>query len=130
LLFFFATGQSLSDYQWQNRLLLVVTNKDDQNTRMQLALMGEYNREVQDRKLIIIKVLPNGYYNDQSEVWVTNSALYSVYSSKKSAFQIFLIGLDGRVKLRTQHPVHPKEIFELIDQMPIRKRELDEQSKN
>lgn len=41
-------------------------------------------------------------------------------------FEALLVGRDGGVKLRSPEPVSPEELFERIDEMPLRRRELRE----
>lgn len=40
------------------------------------------------------------------------------------AFAVLLIGKDGGVKLREGMPVEAKQLYELIDSMPMRQREM------
>jgi len=39
-------------------------------------------------------------------------------------FAVIPVGKDGTVKLRKDRPVAPKDIFRLIDSMPMRQREM------
>jgi len=44
-------------------------------------------------------------------------------------FQVLLIGKDGGVKLRSSGPVSMKDLFGLIDSMPMRQQEMDSKKK-
>jgi hypothetical protein len=39
-------------------------------------------------------------------------------------FEIFLIGMDGGVKLRSKTPISVEELYAVIDAMPMRRREM------
>ena len=41
-------------------------------------------------------------------------------------FEILLVGKDGGVKLRSPAPVSTRDLFALIDAMPMRQREMRE----
>lgn len=47
-----------------------------------------------------------------------------VTRSGAAAFRVLLVGKDGGVKLDSDAPVTPAELFTLIDAMPMRKAEL------
>ncbi|MEO0728414.1 MAG: DUF4174 domain-containing protein, partial [Bacteroidota bacterium] len=53
-----------------------------------------------------------------------SSTLYEQFNTAQAPFQVFLLGLDGGVKLRQQAPVSREDIFDLIDTMPIRRAEM------
>ncbi len=46
------------------------------------------------------------------------------YKIPKEATAILLIGKDGGIKARWARPVAPKEVYSLIDAMPMRQQEL------
>lgn len=43
-------------------------------------------------------------------------------------FSAVLIGLDGTEKKRWTGPVDPREIFAIVDEMPVRKQEMGERT--
>jgi len=45
------------------------------------------------------------------------------------SFQVLLIGKDGGVKLRSSEPVSMKDLFGLIDSMPMRQQEMGSKKK-
>jgi hypothetical protein len=48
---------------------------------------------------------------------------------KTGTFQVVLIGKDGGVKLRSSEPVSMKDLFGLIDSMPMRQQEMESKKK-
>lgn len=49
--------------------------------------------------------------------------------SNDTDFEVILIGLDGTIKLRQNKPVSTDKLFELIDSMPMRQREIQRKNK-
>ena len=45
-------------------------------------------------------------------------------------FAVYLVGKDGGTKLTGVEPVNPLEIYQLIDSMPMRQREIRENQQN
>ncbi|MBD0405038.1 DUF4174 domain-containing protein [Flammeovirga sp. EKP202] len=41
-------------------------------------------------------------------------------------FEVILIGLDGSIKLKQADIMTHKDLYQLIDSMPMRKKELEE----
>lgn len=121
-------AQKLSHHKWENRLVLILTNDIDNPTYQSQLL--EFNKEAEglaERKLIIYQVLPDKYVTglaDSSE-WIVSSKLYGNYQ-KESVFEVILIGLDGRIKLRQTEILSCEALFSLIDTMPMRQAELRE----
>lgn len=59
------------------------------------------------------------------ENWITGSTLYNTYKSKESTLELILIGLDGGIKHRTNKLTPALEIFTVIDGMPMRRSEIN-----
>jgi hypothetical protein len=83
--------------------------------------------EVADRDLLILEII------EQGKSWAGNQLLSrkSVQDIRKKLgvqtgpFQVLLIGKDGGVKLRSSEPVSMKDLFGLIDSMPMRRQEIE-----
>jgi hypothetical protein len=56
-------------------------------------------------------------------------AIRKRFGVKVGTFQVLLIGKDGGVKLRSSGPVSMKDLFGLIDSMPMRQQEMDSKKK-
>jgi hypothetical protein len=52
------------------------------------------------------------------------------FGVRSGHFQALLIGKDGTVKLRSAEPLPAKDIFGLIDSMPMRRQEMDSKRKS
>ncbi|WP_431156691.1 DUF4174 domain-containing protein [Winogradskyella poriferorum] len=121
-------AQELKDYKWKNRLVLVIGNNTNNTTfTQQLEVLENDNQGLNERRLKLFKVLPNKYQLDE-EVWVEGSLIFDKYNANKDPFRIILIGLDGGIKLSQSTVISKKDLFDLIDSMPMRSSEL--RSKN
>ncbi|NBC02178.1 MAG: DUF4174 domain-containing protein [Bacteroidetes bacterium] len=122
-----ALSQDLSSHQWEDRLVLILTD-DTNSTKYQEQIEELYSNPegLNDRKLVIYTVLPNKFMRDdrESKGWITSDELYLKYKKSKGSFEILLIGLDGGVKLRQSEFLLNEDLFGRIDQMPMRRNEL------
>ena len=133
LLLFMNTTQSqdLSKHHWEDRLILLLTEdleNEDFTNQLQELEMGL--KELEDRKVVVYQV-----YQHQMKVgfaegaqWTTATNLYKKYDEKDSPFEFYLIGLDGKIKLKDYNCVSLDKILDLIDSMPMRKEKMRSKS--
>jgi hypothetical protein len=124
-------SQDLSSHQWEDRLVLILT--DDTTNKIyqdQIEELYSDQQGLENRKLVIYTVLSEKFMRDDMPDlgWVESEKLYSDYKSSEKTFEILLIGLDGGVKLRQSEFLSNKKLFGRIDQMPMRRRELQNDS--
>ena len=118
-------SQSLSEYQWENRLIIVFTESDtSEEFQNQIEILDEDQNGLKDRKLKVLHAVPGKHQTvlPNKSGW-QDSNLYEKKESKTD-FEVILIGLDGGVKLRQTKPVETKQLFGLIDSMPMRQAEM------
>ena len=115
----------LTQFRWEKRIIVVVSDSmSDELIKEQIELLNQFPEEFEDRDLILIEV-----YNDRSQIQgkrstsTEHSSLISKFSTNGD-FSLCLIGKDGGTKLRSEEVVNPLEIFQLIDSMPMRQREM------
>ena len=120
-------AQDLQQYQWENRIIVVYSNETELDlVSKQLKLLTKEPKELSERKLILIQAQKNQYktiFPENSE-WVSSSLTNELKISRKTKFEVFLLGLDGGIKLRQQEIVQTEKLFSLIDGMPMRKAEI------
>ncbi|MBT8295276.1 MAG: DUF4174 domain-containing protein [Gramella sp.] len=120
------TSQSVSNYQWKNRLLIVLTeNAENSLVKEQLSILEGNLKELKERKLELIQVQPG----KQKKLLLAgtdweSSNIYKELKGNEADFEVLLIGLDGSIKLRQTKPVKTKQLFDLIDSMPMRQAEI------
>ena len=118
---------NLDKYRWKNRLVLIFARSSEESSY--LKQKSEFERkteEINDRNIIVIELLREGgskiaavSLNHEQQ-----SFLRRKFDVPVNDFEFILIGKDGTVKLRTKKPVLSRELFGLIDSMPIRKEEM------
>ena len=115
------TSQDFREFKWKKRILLLIDTKNDLNTRnLQLSEFNARSNEMKERDLVLF------VYNGK-EVLDRDGMLTDINPDNLSygEFQgIILIGKDGGVKFRKKYLVKANEVFDLIDQMPMRRSEM------
>jgi len=122
----------LNAYQWKNRLLLLFASSEEDQAY--LTLKKEIDRqavEVNYRDLLISYVLERGESRIGQERLSPDQALFlrKRLSVPPGRFTIVLIGKDGGEKIRQESSVDLKEIFAIIDAMPMRQQEMKKKPK-
>ena len=117
----------LGQYRWQNRLLFLFSPSPEVPAFQ--ALSGELSRNpdgVRDRDLLVCSVLEQGlsFLGPQEITLEEAESLRRRFGVTRGAFTLVLVGKDGTVKLQREGMTMLKEIFGLIDSMPMRRREM------
>jgi hypothetical protein len=122
-------GADLTTYRWKNRLLLVFspTTFDPGFAAFNLNVSRELH-EVKDRDLIVFRIFEKGLSSLAEQPLSPEDAekLRRRFEVKPSIFTVILIGKDGGVKMVREQRAELQEIFDLIDSMPMRQREMME----
>lgn len=120
---------SLNTFQWKNRLLLVFApDAASAEYRSQLRLLEPQQAELADRDLLLIPVLGTGEttVQGQSIDSAASSQLRDQFGVQPDQFCVILVGKDGTEKRRERQPVPPNVLYDQIDAMPMRQREMRE----
>ena len=117
---------NLAGYLWKNRIVIVFA-KSQSDARVQ-RFRREWNgrREgTSDRDLLLVEMFEKGASRIGDEIIAPASAvkLWSEFEVEPDNTTFVLIGKDGTEKLR-ETEIDLDEIFEVIDAMPMRKREM------
>jgi len=115
------SAQELTEFRWKNRVLLIIDTNNNLPVRdLQVNKFVSRNDEMEERDLVL-------FICTAKEVLDNNGLKTNLNPDKISygEFQgVILIGKDGGVKLKKKFIIEPKEIFDLIDQMPMRRSEM------
>ncbi len=118
-------------YQWNNRVLLLFSESSDNILyQKQLDLISTNQRGYTDRDIVVVKVVGQAVktFPSSSRAQKFSAAeLRAAYNAEQTSFRSILIGKDGGVKLDRNEPVESCALFQLIDGMPMRLREIREQ---
>jgi len=119
----------LSAYEWRNRLLLIfAADAEDVGYKTQMAELDGQEDGIGDRDLVVFSILQDGpsmagereLDEDDAE------ALRARFEVEPDTFMVVLAGKDGRAKLQRDYPIPIRDIFDLIDSMPMRQQEMRE----
>jgi len=115
------TAQKLSDYKWENRILILSDNNPDYNdARTALKIIESSAKDLNDRDIIIFLLKEGKLFDiNEKQVKIENSDIIPKYFSG-----YLLIGKDGGVKAKNPYPLELKDLFSLIDGMPMRRAEM------
>lgn len=119
-------AQDLSKHQWKDRLVLIITEEENEKFERQLTELQKHQHGLKERKLLIYQILPEKYTTgfEEEEDWKNSSELFQKYKAEKSGFRIILIGLDGGEKLDQTEILSIEKLFNTIDSMPMRQAEM------
>jgi hypothetical protein len=117
----------LEALQWKNRIILVFapsSNFEAYKGQMREFAGQEYG--ILDRDLIILELFEDGESRQGNASLSERVAprMRHQFEVGKGEFVLILIGKDGSVKLRSNHPVAISKLFGLIDAMPMRQEEM------
>ena len=122
-------GADLKAYRWKHRLLLAFApNATDQRLVKFENSIAARLADVQDRDLLVFRLLevgPSGRV-DQPMSPADVEILRRRYKAGPGRFIVILIGKDGGLKLVQEDRANLQTIFDLIDTMPMRRREMRE----
>ncbi len=122
----------LDSLRWKNRVLVLFSpSESDASFQLQKQGLASSAQGVLERDLMVLKIVEQG----QSRAGNPLLSEKSVQDIRKrlgavgGSFQVLLIGKDGGVKLRSSEPVSMKDLFGLIDSMPMRQQEMGSRKK-
>ena len=122
-----AEPMDLSRFQWINRLLLIFAPSDESLPLISMQRSLTDNRlQVEDRDLVVFKILEAGESTMDSKPinLQTVQRLQEKFTITRGRFTVILIGKDGGIKLKRSEQTSLKDIFVLIDAMPMRQEEM------
>ena len=116
---FMANSIVLDKYAWSNRLLIVVTDKDENNLEKKVRKFFEQHVcDIDDRNLKLLH-----FFSDDPNVLELPSSIHHQTG-------IWLLGYDGNIKAHSEDGQLLHDLFKIIDTMPMRKGEMKSGSRN
>ena len=111
--------QKLETMQWKSRVVVVYCPKvSDAEFKLQKKWLGEVGKEIMERDLTVIDCVETNLSAEDA------LHLKERFKYTPNHFCFWLIGKDGEVKLISNKPVKPEQLFGLIDSMPMRREEM------
>jgi len=122
----------LDALRWKNRVLVLFSpSESDASFQSQKQGLASSAEGVVDRDLMILEIIEQGQSRAGNQL-LSEKAVQAIRKRlgvQAGRFQVLLIGKDGGVKLRSSEPVSMKDLFELIDSMPMRQQEMESKKK-
>ena len=121
---------SLDRYRWRNRVLVVsAPATTDEHLVSVQADIAATRSKFEDRDLVLVTVLEEGASTAGSlEISAKDAAFVrDDLGIEPGQFALHLIGKDGSVKFSSKSTVAMSEIYEVVDAMPMRQREISDQ---
>lgn len=89
-------------------------------------MLGGPEAELEDRDLLIGKFFEDaaGELGEAPVSLEETAGLREAFDVPEGGFALVLVGKDGGEKFRAHEPVRAREVFDLIDAMPMRRREM------
>ena len=114
----------LSSFQWKNRIIIV--SGENSLINKQLDIYKKVSDELLDRDLIIFYSYNQKIhsYPDKKPLSFDWKDLKMYFNLPEKGFYSILIGKDGSIKQRNHSIISHEIYFDLIDSMPMRKREM------
>ena len=135
-----ANAQTFDALKWDNRVPVLSADDNSSQAQEQITLLEEYFDEIEERELIVLhlnnRVLqkidalsPFPFQTKILENREERRYLESIFPRDgigEGNLGVTLVGFDGEIKERWEGVVDPSEIFDAIDAMPMRQRELEQ----
>ncbi|AIE87942.1 DUF4174 domain-containing protein [Fimbriimonas ginsengisoli] len=117
---------NLARYRNRNRvLILFAPNRNDSRYQRQLREIAGQMEAFRDRDIAELHVLssgPGGTVKPSDA-----SLLRTLFNVRRGQFRVVLLGKDGATALDESSSVSASQIFDLVDEMPMRQQELRRQ---
>ena len=122
----FISAQDLSGHLWKDRVIVVYTaDKSSELYKQQLNELKSDREGIDDRKLLLYSITPTHVKKGwENEEWKVRNGSLDHIIEPKGNFEVMLLGLDGRVKLRQDQLLKLHKLYGTIDSMPMRRSEL------
>ena len=113
---------------WDKRVLLVfVPQSDHPEARAQETMLDANAAGLMERHMTVIRAYADGRVHvDRTEHDGSAATFYRRFGVPGDAFRVVLVGKDGGVKLESGDAVSRDELFALIDAMPMRRYEMQQ----
>jgi hypothetical protein len=119
---------SMDRFAWNNRpLVIFAPSPADPRYRDQLAAVEANRAGFEARDMVWIEVFESEARSHAGGEPLTaeeTETLRERFETPRGQYTLLLVGKDTTVKRRTSEPVSMQSLFDQIDQMPMRQREM------
>ena len=127
----YAAVASLEQFQWKNRVFVVVSDQNNSRAARQENLLLADRTALEERDIVIVKLVGSSIKSLFGGGHALNGQALrqELETPDIGEFAAFLVGKDGTVKLKVSEPISAGELFAIIDSMPVRATEAVKQDK-
>jgi hypothetical protein len=121
------TAQRMTDHLWKSRVLLLFSpDKKQADFQEQYRAFMGLGEEMQDRDLVVYQIFVQSGLTPQGKPLAREKidGWRKKWEVLPKDFLLILVGKDGGTKYRSSKKIDPSVIFDLIDSMPMRQREM------
>ena len=118
----------LDSLRWKNRAFVLFSpSESDASFQLQKQGLASSAQGIVERDLVILEIIEKGQSRAGNQLLSEKSVrdIRKRLGLQTGPFQVLVIGKDGGVKLRSSEPVSMKDLFGLIDSMPMRRQEME-----
>ena len=118
---------ALEQYMWKKRVVLIFSpHKDDARLKTQIESLEDSWAGVDDRDIVKWIMVDQEFVKVDNKYMphLTTPPLYDAFDVGRDDFTFILIGKDGYEKMRRNEVTQASDLFNLIDSMPMRQREV------
>jgi len=121
----YAPVESLSAFQWKNRVFVVFADRDNARAARQENLLLADRSALDERDMVVLKISGGGVKSifGAGDGLDAEAIRRDLEAPEVGEFAAFLLGKDGTVKLKLSEPIAGGELFAIIDSMPMRAAE-------
>ena len=107
-------AQDLKNYRWYKRVVVLVHNDAKSGVLLrQQQILDAHKNDLEERDMIVLVPKP-----EEKRKLLTQLNVPLEFKG------VLLIGKDGGVKFEENFPVHPEDLFAIVDAMPMRRAEM------
>lgn len=118
----------LQGLRWDARIVVLDTDHaENEHYARQRAILDEDEAGLRERDIVVIRLVGDEVSSTPDVEGLEAGAIRETLGLDGAGFTVLLIGKDGTVKRRSHEPVSLSSLFEQIDAMPMRRREMREQ---
>jgi hypothetical protein len=122
----------IDSLRWKKRVFVLFSpSRSDASFQLQKQGLDSSAEGVLERDLVVLEIIEKGQSRAGNQL-LSEKSVQDIRKRRGvmgGSFQVLLIGKDGGVKLRSSEPVSMKDLFGLIDSMPMRQQEMESKKK-
>ena len=108
-----SSADPIAQYHWKNRLLVILApSARDMAFETQKHAYDQARDEYNERDLVVLAESDG------------DGPLHRRFHAPAGEFRVMLIGKDGHTAIERSNPIGNRELFGLIDAMPMRRQEM------